>query len=74
MGLLSCKTCVRLRGLFGTRCATQKLVSRLQNELVHLHHPHGKWFLHHDFLVGRVEFRFHAIQTRNPGPCCHLRF
>ncbi len=55
-------------------CATQKLVSRLQNELVHLHHPHGKWFLHHDFVVGRVEFRFHAIQTRNLGPCFHLRF
>ncbi len=33
-------------------CATQKLVSRLQNELVHLHHLHGKWFLHHDFVVG----------------------
>ena len=33
-------------------CATQELVSRLQNELVHLHHLHGKWFLHHDFVVG----------------------
>src|SRR6266851_9542533 len=35
-------------------CAKQKLVSRLQNELVHLHHLHGKWFLHHDFVVGRI--------------------